>query len=80
MPVLKTYEPLPNYHWSHSKNHTLVRSAYKKGLTGIKITRLSTDNGAAGGWVLECDQIKRLHLGFDVIEANKRIDLIEPVK
>jgi hypothetical protein len=72
-----TYTVKENHHPSSCKNHILVREAHKKRLTGIKIIR-NLDN--MRGWVIECDQIPRLHLGFEVSEAIARIEKIETPK
>lgn len=59
-----------------SKTHQLVRAAYDKGLTRVKIIRGLGKGADRTGWTLECDQIKRLHLGYEIKEAEARISRI----
>jgi hypothetical protein len=59
-----------------SKNHALVIAAYQKGLTGIRIIKGLGKGAARTGWTLECDQIPRLHLGYEITEAENRITKI----
>jgi hypothetical protein len=59
-----------------SKNHALVIAAYQKGLTGIKIVKGLGKGAARTGWTLECDQVPKLHLGYEIKEAEARINKI----
>lgn len=59
-----------------SKSHALVNAAYDKGLTNVTITRGLGKGAARTGWTLECDQVPRLHLGYEIKEAEDRIKKI----
>jgi hypothetical protein len=74
----KTYTLLPNLHWSHTKNHKLVRAAFRRGLTGIKII-YQPNLFKRSGWYLESDQVPTLFCGFNAAEAEARINRIETV-
>ena len=77
------HKPVENHHPSHSKNHKLVRAAYSAGLTNIVITKYATNDRNAfnkRGWYLDCDQVKNLHLGFEVAESEARIKRIKTPK
>jgi len=76
------YKVVDNHHPSHSKNHRLVRAAYSAGLTNIVIEKYTPGRTFAEkkGWYLTCDQVKNLHLGFEVAESEKRIKLFNTPK
>lgn len=74
MATLKTYTHNPC--GPLSKNHKLVIAAYQKGLTGIKIIRGLGKGADRTGWTLECDQVPKLHLGYEIAEAEIRINQI----
>lgn len=76
MATSKVYTVKENLHPSHSKNHRLVRAAYRKGLTGIKISWYGAMSRYVNGWILESDQIPQLHLGYQIKEAEERINKI----
>jgi hypothetical protein len=59
-----------------SKTHQLVRAAYDKGLTHVKIIRGLGKGAARTGWTLECAQVPKLHLGYEIKEAEARINKI----
>jgi hypothetical protein len=76
MTPLKTYTVKENTHFSSTRNHRLVRAACAKGLTNVSISRYPNSQ-PGGGWYLYSDQITKLHIGYEVSEAESRINQIE---
>jgi hypothetical protein len=77
MSKTKTYTLHPQYHGSSCLQHRLIRAAWAKGLTGIKITWYSSKNEKPGpGWWIEADQQPLRHIGFDIPSAEVRINRI----
>lgn len=81
----KIYTVKTHSHYSSSRNHRLVRAAGARGLTNIKIAWYPKYDGTIlstlRGWYLMCDEFeKSLHLGYQVNEAEIRINKIEPLK
>lgn len=79
MTTPKTYTLIPNHHWSHTKNHKLVRAAYKRGLTGIVLTKRANIFKKVG-WYLKTDQLADFFIGFNQAEAEARINRIEKIE
>jgi hypothetical protein len=77
-PNARVYTPKPGKCPAASGNHVLVRDAALKGLTGIRIIKYPNKAApmARSGWYLECNEIKSLHLGYEVTEASNRISKI----
>lgn len=76
MTPLAIYTLKENTHYSSVRNHRLIRAAYAKGLTNVTITRQPA-SAPGGGWWLKCDEYeKQLHLGYQVAEAETRINRI----
>lgn len=75
----RTYTLAPNLHWSHTKNHKLVRAAHKRGLTGITVT-YRPNVFKRTGWYLKTDQLADFFIGFNQAEAEARINRIEKIE
>jgi hypothetical protein len=75
MATPKYYTVKPNICPLHSKNHRLVRVAAARKLTGILIAWFP-DGYLKAGWNIQCDQVPYLHLGFEIAEAETRINKI----
>lgn len=71
-------EKLRVYTTENRKRHRLVKAATSKKLTSIRIVwapKFGTRTHRSG-WTLESDQVKNLHLGFEILEAETRISKI----
>jgi hypothetical protein len=78
MPTVKTYTIIENVHGSSSRQHRLVRAAWKKGLTEIKIFHYLKQSGIfLRGWYLQADQFKLRCIGYDLNESEARINKID---
>lgn len=81
----KVYSEKEHTHYSSTRNHRLVRAASVRGLTNIKVEWYSLKeylkgDGFRHGWYLSCDQFETIHIGYEVGEAETRINKIEVVK
>lgn len=78
MASTKTYTVKENLHHSHSRQHRLIRAAYEKGLTNVTIAWYSVKStGPHCGWYIMCDQLDHKHIGYDMGEAETRINKID---
>lgn len=76
MTPIKVYTVKEHTHYSSSRNHRLVRAAGARGLTNISISHYPNSE-PGGGWYLYSDQITKMFVGYQVDEAEKRINQIE---
>jgi hypothetical protein len=76
MATVKSYSLKENLHGSHSQQHRLVRAAWEKGLTNIFICKYPNAQ-PGGGWYLYCDQITKRHIGYNISDAENRINQID---
>jgi len=75
MATIKTYTVYKDTHYSHHRNHRLVKAAGEKGQTSIEITFVPHDLPSRGWW-LKSKEIKRLFLGYHIDEAENRVNQI----
>lgn len=75
MSAIKRYTIYKNTHFSHHRNHRLIKVAGERGLTGIEITFVPHDLPGRGWW-LKSKEIERLFLGYQVGESEIRIGQI----
>lgn len=80
----KVYSVKANTHISSTRNHRLVRAACAKGLTNVTVTWYPKYTGTClspqRGWFLKADQLPEKHIGFEVAEAEARINQIQAIK
>jgi hypothetical protein len=75
MATPKYYTVKPNTCPLKSVNHRLVRAAAARGLTKILIVWFPCGYLKAG-WNIQSEQVPYLHLGFEISEAENRINQI----
>lgn len=69
---------IKTYTVANNKYHRLIKAAVKKELNNIVISWYPALNYTRRtGWYLECTEVPYLHLGYEVSEAEKRINAIE---
>lgn len=79
MAEIKTYTIYKDSHYSHHRNHRLVKVAGQRGLTKIEITFVPHDYPGRGWW-LKSAEIERLFLGYQLNEAENRLNQVDKIQ
>lgn len=65
------------YTYDSHPNNVLMLAAKKKKLTGVTVTWHKAMSSTGRGWVMTCDQIPWIRLGFDQQTALKKLQDLE---